>query len=66
MLREPFTITLDDGLFARSRALADPGVLDIDLIHQAFSRRVKAATSSGELGEAMPDVIGLWGHRDES
>lgn len=61
------TLTIDDELYQKALALADPGMNKSDLFREAINTfiRVQAAKRLAALGGSAPDMPGIPRRRDE-
>lgn len=61
------TVTIDDALYERALALAEPDVDKAELIREALKTyvRVKSAARLAALGGAAPDMARIPRRRDE-
>lgn len=61
------TVTIDDALYERALALAEPDVEKAELIREALKTyvRVKSAARLAALGGAAPDMASIPRRRDE-
>jgi hypothetical protein len=61
------TVTIDDGLYERALAVADPAMDKADLFREAIKTfvRIQSAKRLAALGSAQPDMPDIARRRDE-